>query len=71
MSGGFLGPVGVTRVERGAVGARAMILKIHPGVKRRAAGTARDGVGEVTTEEHALGCERVEIRRTNYRMIER
>src|ERR1700691_2273280 len=34
----LLGPVGVARIERSAVGARAMILQIHAGVKRRATG---------------------------------
>jgi hypothetical protein len=48
-----------------------MILKIHTGMQRRAAGTARNRVGEVTAEEHAFGRERVEIWRANYRMIER
>ncbi len=68
---GLFGPVGMARIERSAVGATTMILQIHPGVERRAARTARDGVGVVTPEEHAFGRERVEIRRANTRMIER
>src|SRR5579862_8729978 len=66
----FPGPIGVARIERSAVGPRAMILQIHPGVERRATRTAWRGVGEVTPEENAVGGERVEIRRANDRMIE-
>src|SRR6202030_2055159 len=69
--GSLLGPVGVAGVERSAVGATTMILQIHPGVERRATRTAWRTVGVVTTEQHALGRERVEIRRAHYRMAER
>ena len=68
---GLFGPVGVARIERRAVGAGPMILQVHPGVNRRAARTAWRGVGVVTAEEHAVGRERVEIRRAHTRMAER